>query len=136
MARPIYVLSVAGMLQSAETSMGQAVIRTRALTKRYGPTVALDGLDLEVRRGEVYGFLGPNGAIVYALVTVLFLWQLFGSLLGAPRWLIDVSPFVHLGFAPARPFRIGPVAVMLVLGAVTATAAVVRFARRDIVAGS
>ena len=77
-----------------------------------------------------------GGAIVYALVTVLFLWQLFGSLLGAPRWLIDVSPFVHLGFAPARPFRIGPVAVMLVLGVVTATVAVVRFARRDIAAGS
>jgi len=50
------------MLQSAGTSTGQAVIRARGLTKRYGPTVALDGLDLEVRRGEVYGFLGPNGA--------------------------------------------------------------------------
>ena len=42
--------------------MGQAVICARGLTKRYGPTVALDGMDLEVRRGEVYGFLGPNGA--------------------------------------------------------------------------
>ena len=61
-ARPISVRSVAGMLQSAETSMGQAVICARGLTKRYGPTVALDGMDLEVRRGEVYGFLGPNGA--------------------------------------------------------------------------
>ena len=77
-----------------------------------------------------------GGAIAYALVTVLFLWQLFGSLLGAPSWLIDVSPFVHLGFAPGRPFRAGAVAVMMVLGAATATAAVVRFARRDIVAGS
>jgi ABC-2 type transport system ATP-binding protein len=39
------------------------VIETRGLTKRYGDAlVAVDGLDLRVRRGEVYGFLGPNGA--------------------------------------------------------------------------
>ena len=37
-------------------------IRTEGLTKRYGATVALDGLDLEVQAGEVFGFLGPNGA--------------------------------------------------------------------------
>jgi ABC-2 type transport system ATP-binding protein len=39
-----------------------AAIRTEQLTKRYGPTLALDGLDLEVGAGEVYGYLGPNGA--------------------------------------------------------------------------
>jgi ABC-2 type transport system ATP-binding protein len=38
-------------------------IETENLTKVYGSgTVAVDGLDLRVRRGEVYGFLGPNGA--------------------------------------------------------------------------
>jgi len=37
-------------------------IHTRGLTKRYGATVALDRFDLDVRAGEVYGFLGPNGA--------------------------------------------------------------------------
>jgi ABC-2 type transport system ATP-binding protein len=39
-----------------------AVIDIRGLVKRYGTTTALDGLDLQVRRGEVHGFLGPNGA--------------------------------------------------------------------------
>jgi len=39
-----------------------AVVRTTGLVKRFGATLALDGLDLEVRRGEVHGFLGPNGA--------------------------------------------------------------------------
>ena len=39
-----------------------AAIRTEALTKRYGDTVALDRLDLTVAPGEVYGYLGPNGA--------------------------------------------------------------------------
>ena len=37
-------------------------LATRALRKRYGRRVALDGLDLSVPRGVVYGFLGPNGA--------------------------------------------------------------------------
>ena len=38
------------------------VLRTVGLTKRYGRVLALADLDLEVRRGHVYGFLGPNGA--------------------------------------------------------------------------
>jgi ABC-2 type transport system ATP-binding protein len=37
-------------------------IVTRGLMKRYGPRVALTGLDLNVPRGTVYGFLGPNGS--------------------------------------------------------------------------
>ena len=39
-----------------------SVIETERLTKRYGKRRGLDGLDLEVREGEVFGFLGPNGA--------------------------------------------------------------------------
>lgn len=38
------------------------VIRTKDLVKDYGRVRALSGLDLEVIRGEVFGFLGPNGA--------------------------------------------------------------------------
>ncbi|MFQ5810248.1 MAG: ABC transporter ATP-binding protein [Armatimonadota bacterium] len=40
----------------------EVVLRTRGLTKRFGKRRAVDGLDLEVRRGQVFGFLGPNGA--------------------------------------------------------------------------
>src|SRR5438445_6085515 len=40
----------------------ETVIRTKKLTKRFGSLAAVDGLDLEVREGEVFGFLGPNGA--------------------------------------------------------------------------
>lgn len=39
-----------------------AVIETRQLSKVYGRTHALDGLDLRVDVGQVHGFLGPNGA--------------------------------------------------------------------------
>ncbi len=38
------------------------VIETTGLTKRFGAVAAVDGLDLEIPRGEVFGFLGPNGA--------------------------------------------------------------------------
>ncbi|MDZ5810772.1 ABC transporter ATP-binding protein [Halorubrum sp. AD140] len=37
-------------------------IETHGLTKRFGTEVAVDGLNLTVERGTVYGFLGPNGA--------------------------------------------------------------------------
>lgn len=39
-----------------------AAITASQLTKSFGTTKALDGLDLEVATGEVHGFLGPNGA--------------------------------------------------------------------------
>jgi ABC-2 type transport system ATP-binding protein len=39
-----------------------AAVRTDALTKRYGGTLALEALDLTVPRGVVFGYLGPNGA--------------------------------------------------------------------------
>jgi ABC-2 type transport system ATP-binding protein len=38
------------------------MIEVRELTKRYGSTVAVDGLSFDVRPGRVTGFLGPNGA--------------------------------------------------------------------------
>jgi ABC-2 type transport system ATP-binding protein len=40
----------------------EVVLRTAGLVKRFGSITAVDGLDLEVRRGEVVGLLGPNGA--------------------------------------------------------------------------
>ena len=42
--------------------LSDLVIQTDGLTKRYGKIVAVDGLSMEVRRGHVYGLLGPNGS--------------------------------------------------------------------------
>ena len=41
---------------------GEVVIRAAALTKRYGATLAVDHVDLDVHAGEIVGILGPNGS--------------------------------------------------------------------------
>ena len=51
-------------------------VDARALVKRFGDKVALDGVDLQVPRGAIYGLLGPNGAgkttTVRILTTLLY----------------------------------------------------------------
>ncbi len=42
--------------------MSEVLIEARGLKKRYGKTTAVDGIDLTVHRGEIFGLLGPNGA--------------------------------------------------------------------------
>ena len=37
-------------------------IAARGLSRRFGPVVAVDGIDLDIPRGRIYGFLGPNGS--------------------------------------------------------------------------
>jgi ABC-2 type transport system ATP-binding protein len=46
-------------------------IEARGLVKRFGDTVALDGVDLDVPRGAIYGLLGPNGAGKTTAVRIL-----------------------------------------------------------------
>src|SRR5256714_9061203 len=47
------------------------MIRTDAVTKRFGPVLAVDGVDLDVREGDRYGLLGPNGSGKTTLVRLL-----------------------------------------------------------------
>src|SRR6185503_4303531 len=46
-------------------------IETRSLVKTFGSTRALDGVDLSIRSGSVYGLLGPNGAGKTTTIRVL-----------------------------------------------------------------
>ncbi|MGH8443818.1 MAG: ABC transporter ATP-binding protein [Solimonas sp.] len=45
-----------------DNEVNEVLIEARGLTRRYGPTVAVDRLDLTLRKGEILGLLGPNGA--------------------------------------------------------------------------
>ena len=38
------------------------ILKIEKLTKKYGKAYALNGLDMEVKKGDIYGFVGPNGA--------------------------------------------------------------------------
>jgi ABC-2 type transport system permease protein len=73
-----------------------------------------------------------SAGIAYGLVTVTFLWQLVGSLLGAPHWLVDLTPFAHVGLVPAQPFRAGGATIMTGIGFVAALTAASTFRHRDL----
>lgn len=75
-----------------------------------------------------------SAGIAYGLVTISFLWQLVGSLLRAPTWLVDLTPFAHVGLVPAQAFRPGAAAVMVAIGLLAARAALAIFDRRDVLA--
>lgn len=47
------------------------VIKTEGLTKKYGKITAVEGLNLEVEEGEIFGLLGPNGAGKTTLISML-----------------------------------------------------------------
>jgi len=68
----------------------------------------------------------------YGLVCVAFVWDLFGSLLGAPSWLLGVSPFDHVGLIPAQHFRLGAAVAMLIVAMLAAVTGGALFRRRDL----
>ena len=77
-------------------------LRTEGLSKRYGSTVALDGLSLEADAGEVFGFLGPNGA--GKTTTIRLLLDLARPTAGR-AWLLgrpvsDVALRRRVGYVP------------------------------------
>jgi ABC-2 type transport system ATP-binding protein len=81
-----------------------AAISVSGLVKTYGPTRALDGLDLEVATGEVHGFLGPNGAGKSTTIRVLLglLRADAGDvrLLGGDPWRDAVALHRRLAYVP------------------------------------
>src|SRR5580704_27763 len=79
-------------------------IEIRALRKSFGRTAALDGLDLEVRAGEVHAFLGPNGAGKTTTIRILLglLRKDAGEaeLLGGDPWRDAVALHRRLAYVP------------------------------------
>src|SRR5580704_17133293 len=55
----------------SELDSAVPAVRVEGVVKRFGATVALDGAELEVPRGMVFGLLGPNGAGKTTLVRIL-----------------------------------------------------------------
>jgi ABC-2 type transport system ATP-binding protein len=82
----------------------ETVIRASGLTKSFGRTKALDGLDLVVQAGEVHGFLGPNGAgkstTIRILLGLLRADAGEAELLGGDPWRDAVSLHRRLAYVP------------------------------------
>ncbi len=80
------------------------VVDIRGLRKSFGASVALDGLDLHVRAGEVHGFLGPNGSGKTTTIRVLLglLRADAGTvrLLGGDPWADAVQLHQRLAYVP------------------------------------
>jgi polyether ionophore transport system ATP-binding protein len=79
-------------------------IEVSGLVKTFGPTRALDGLDLSVARGEVHGFLGPNGAgkstTIRVLLGLLRADSGHARLLGGDPWADAVALHRRLAYVP------------------------------------
>jgi ABC-2 type transport system ATP-binding protein len=74
---------------SAPLRAGEPVIAVRGLRKDYGEVEAVRGIDLEVRRGEIFAFLGPNGAGKTTTVEIL---EGFRARSGGEALVLGVDP--------------------------------------------
>jgi ABC-2 type transport system ATP-binding protein len=85
-----------------------SAIMAAGLSKRYGDTLALDGLDLTVQEGEVYGYLGPNGA--GKTTTIRLLLGLHrptsgrAELFGVDAWNKAVAAHRRVAYVSGEPF--------------------------------
>jgi ABC-2 type transport system ATP-binding protein len=84
------------------------VIRLNALTKRYGKFTAVDGIDLDVPRGELFGLLGPNGAGKTTSIRMIagILRPTSGTVTvgGIDIQARPLEAKARLGYIPDRPF--------------------------------
>jgi ABC-2 type transport system ATP-binding protein len=83
-------------------------IHTEGLSKRYGDTLALDALDLTVDRGEVYGYLGPNGSGKTTTIRLLLGLHRpsagWAQLFGHDAWRDPVTAHRHVAYVAGEPF--------------------------------
>jgi ABC-2 type transport system ATP-binding protein len=80
------------------------VLETIGLKKRFGKTQALDGVDLQMEKGEVYGFIGPNGAgkstTIRCLLGILRADAGQARIFGRDAWREAVAIHRDLSFVP------------------------------------
>jgi ABC-2 type transport system ATP-binding protein len=93
------------LLTRPRTPAGEAAVRVRGLTKRYGAVTAVDGVNLTIAPGEVVALLGPNGAGKSTTIDML---------LGLAR--PDAGEVTLYGVDPAQAIRTGQVGALLQSG--------------------
>ena len=84
-----------------------SVIHARGLTRRYGDTAVVDGIDLDIIRGEVFGSLRPHGA---GKTTTLLMMLGLAEISSGATSVLGVNPISDMpyrirrctGFKPSR----------------------------------
>jgi ABC-2 type transport system ATP-binding protein len=93
-------------LQSNNTSSPIPSIRTENLTRRFGTIVAVDNLNMTIQEGEIYGFLGSNGAgkttIMKMLVGLVQPTAGQALITGHNVWTESLAAKAALGYVPDR----------------------------------
>ncbi|MFY9892458.1 MAG: ATP-binding cassette domain-containing protein, partial [Streptosporangiaceae bacterium] len=80
--------------------MSEATIEVSEVRKRFGPTLALDGMTFTVRPGELTGFVGPNGAgksTTMRVILGLDAAEAGAALVGGRAYASLRRPLGHLG---------------------------------------
>ena len=98
----------------------EITISCKDLTKYYGSTRGIEGLDLDVRRGEIFGFLGPNGAgkttTIRQLMGMIRPTRGSAKILGLDTWKDSVEIKLHVGNIPGDVNLYGHMRVKELLG--------------------
>lgn len=80
------------------------VLKTTGLVKKFGSFAALDGVDIEVEKGEVYGFIGPNGAgkstTIRVLLGILKATEGDAEIFGKNSWSDAVEIHKNVAYVP------------------------------------
>lgn len=81
-----------------------SLLRVRSLTKKFGALTALDGVDLEVDSGEIFGFIGPNSAgkstTIRILLGILRATSGEAKLFGKDAWKDAVDIHKQIAYVP------------------------------------
>ncbi|MCL1823096.1 MAG: ABC transporter ATP-binding protein [Oscillospiraceae bacterium] len=84
--------------------MGNFMLETKDLTKRFGKFTALDKVNLQVKEGEVFGFIGPNGAgkttTIRCLLGILQATEGSASVFGLDAWKDAVEIHKRIAYVP------------------------------------
>ncbi len=80
----------------------QIVVETHQLTKKFGKFTALDNLNLKIKRGEIYGLLGPNGSGKTTTIKILcgLMKATSGEAIVLGKKIADSSIAPRIGYMP------------------------------------
>jgi ABC-2 type transport system permease protein len=126
---------IAGLLAWAGASTGGAHVSLPRMIEAGANALPASLLFLGIATLAYGAMPRASSAITYTLLVASFIWQLVGSLLAAPTWLLDITPFAHVGLVPTEPFRAVAAAVMLALGVLACIIGLELFRRRDLIGG-